>query len=525
MNMEHGVEVPNILHIFVDQQRFDTIRELGNHIIHTPNLDRLCRSGVAFSNAFSPSPVCVAARCSMIYGQYPVHTGCYANTIMPTDERETFMEALTKAGYRTHGIGKCHFTPDTYALRGFQTRERQEEGGAGSLEKEDYLKFLHDAGFGYMLEPLGVRSEMYYIPQPSPLPARLHPSQWVGDRALEFMEQTGKGEAPWYLFCSFIDPHPPFAPPSPWHKLYRTPMMPPPQIAEDYESLQTYVNRCQNRYKYRDRGIDLNLLRTMKAYYYATISFVDYQIGRLLDALEADNRLGNTLIVFTSDHGELLGDNHCFGKRSMHDASARIPMIVTLPGVFDGGRRCTAPVSLVDLAPTFLNLAGAAITTHQLDGEDLTAVASGQSRRQYVFTQHSYTHEMDYANSEQKIAPDMLADRELEIAACSTYMAVSEQWKYVYSAPDDREFLFDRQLDLQESRNCAGMSFYRETVAKMRGTVHKYLQYNPKAVDGDQWRSFPRKIFPVNPDAGLLIQDGYAPWAKPELPDGYVAQG
>ena len=116
---------PNILHIFVDQQRFDTIRALGNHIIHTPNLDRLCSNGVAFTNAFSPSPVCVAARCSMIYGQYPANTDCYANTTMPTDNRTSFMTALTDAGYCTHGIGKCHFTPDTYALRGFQSRERQ----------------------------------------------------------------------------------------------------------------------------------------------------------------------------------------------------------------------------------------------------------------------------------------------------------------------------------------------------------------------------------------------------------------
>ena len=102
---------PNILHIFTDQQRFDTIGLL-NPVIKTPNLDRLCENGVVFTNSYSPSPVCISARCSMIFGQYPMNTGCYENTIMPTDDRQPFMDALTDTGYRTHGIGKCHFTPD-----------------------------------------------------------------------------------------------------------------------------------------------------------------------------------------------------------------------------------------------------------------------------------------------------------------------------------------------------------------------------------------------------------------------------
>ena len=127
----------NILHIFVDQQRFDTIGALGNPVIKTPNIDRLVNSGVAFTNAYTPCPVCIAARCSMIYGQYPMNTGCYENTPMP-DDRPSFMQELTKAGYYTHGIGKCHFSPDPYALKGFCSREQQEESLSGDLSKESY---------------------------------------------------------------------------------------------------------------------------------------------------------------------------------------------------------------------------------------------------------------------------------------------------------------------------------------------------------------------------------------------------
>ncbi len=276
---------PNILLFFTDQQRADTISALGNPIIRTPSLDRLCAEGTAFTSAYTPSPVCVSARCAMHYGLYPSQSGCYENgSPMPSDGRQSFMDILTGAGYRTHGIGKCHFTPDLYALRGFQTREYQEEL-VGDPDRDDYLKCLHANGFRHICDPHGIRGEMYYVPQPAQMPASLHPTQWVGDRAAAFVEAQAASDQPWLLYASFIHPHPPFAPPNPWHKLYRAPMMPLPFMPQDAGSLLIWVNREQNRYKYRDQGLDQNLLRCMKAYYYAAISFIDYQVGRVLDAL------------------------------------------------------------------------------------------------------------------------------------------------------------------------------------------------------------------------------------------------
>ena len=313
---------PNILHLFTDMQRFDTIAALGNNVIKTPNLDRLCRKGVAFTNAYSPSPVCVSARCSMITGQYPHNTGCYENGHMPTDGRQSFMAALNENGYRTHGIGKCHFTPDKFALRGFETREVQEECGESSKDqdKHHYIKYLNEKGYGHICEEHGIRGEMYYTPQPSQIPAEDHPTQWIGDRSINFLKEQQEG--PWYLYASFIHPHPPFTPPNPWHKLYRPSMMPLPEVPDDWENLLTYVNKVQNRYKYADQGMSNHQMRLIKAYYYACISFVDYQIGRILDTLESTGQLDNTLILFSSDHGEHLGDRNSLGKRSMHDSSA-----------------------------------------------------------------------------------------------------------------------------------------------------------------------------------------------------------
>jgi arylsulfatase A-like enzyme len=488
---------PNILLIFTDQQRADTIHALGNAVIRTPNLDRLYTSGTAFTSAYTPSPVCVPARCSMLYGQYPPQTKCYDNNFpMPVDGRPSFVEILTRAGYRTHGIGKCHYTPDLHALRGFQTREKQEEI-VFSPEVDDYLKFLHAAGYGYITDPHGVRSEMYYIPQIAPMPAKFHPAQWVGDRGVAFLESVAHHNQPWYLFLSFIHPHPPFSPPIPWHKLYRVPEMPLPNLPPHYTALQTYINRVQNRYKYRDRGLDFNLIRCIKAYYYATISFVDFQIGRILDMLEKHGMLDRTMIIFTSDHGELLGDYGCFGKRSMHDACAKVPLLVRFPERFSSGKTCNIPVSLVDVAPTVLNSADIHFDAYRLDGIDLAEVANNASKRRFVF--------MQYQNRGNAI-----------------YTIITEKWKYAYSAPDNKEFLFDRSADPLETKNLAHVNSCNGIKQQLKRDLIEYLSSTGEidAIDGDDWRIYPQMEIPSDPDAGLIVQEH--PWAQVNLPPSYM---
>ncbi|MHB0858763.1 MAG: sulfatase family protein [Anaerolineae bacterium] len=490
---------PNILLLFTDQQRHDTIRAAGNASIATPNLDRLTREGVRFSSAYTPSPVCVPARCALLYGRYPHRTGCTDNDDAMPNNLPSLMEVLTEAGYRTHGIGKMHLTPDLNALRGFQSRETQEEiRGAG--EPDDYLAYLHANGFHHVHDPFGCRGEMYYIPQPAQMPARLHGSQWVGDRSVAFLD-AHEGDQPFFLMSSFIHPHPPFSPPTPWNKLYRGPLMPPPKRPEGFEAFQTYMARVQNRYKYRDAGFDLNLVRMLKAYYYACISFVDYQIGRMLASLERTGRLDNTLILFSSDHGECLGDYGCFGKRNMLDVAARIPLLARLPGRFAAGETCDTPASLVDLMPTALAAAGMRSDDLGLDGVDLATLAreggGGTDAERTVYSQYNR--------------------RELGV-----YMALDRQTKYYYSAPDRREFLLDRVRDPEETRNRAGVTFCRGDLGRMRARLLDMFQRSgyDEPVEAGAWRLFPQPELPVDPDAGLLVQD--QGWAAPyqQLP-GY----
>jgi arylsulfatase len=476
---------PNVLFIFTDQQRADTIHAAGNPVIKTPHLDRLVREGTRFSSAYTASPVCVPARCSLITGRYAHNTGCPDNGFPMPDEPPSFMQLLTDAGYRTHGIGKMHFTPEWRAMRGFQTRAFQ-AGIPRRPEVDDYLRFLHENGYGHVHDAHGVRGEMYYVPQPAQMPARLHVTQWCGDLACEFIRAQPSGE-PFFLWASFQQPHPPFAPPTPWNKLYRWPLMPLPKRVHQQERLWTYANRHQNRYKFRDFGIDYNLVRGMKAYYYATISFIDHQVGRMLDALAATGRLDDTLIVFTSDHGEFLGDYDCFGKRSMLDAAARIPLIVRLPGRFAAGESCDTPVSTVDVMPTILGAAG--VEAESRDGTDLVDVVR-QGGDRTVYSQY-------------------------QRGAHGVYMALDRRWKYYYSAPDRREFLFDRLEDPEETRSRPGLGFCGSPLDEMRGRLIARFGRDgyEEPLDGDGWRLFPQPVMPEDPDAMLLVQD--AKWSTP----------
>jgi len=503
---------PNILHILVDQMRWDCIQALGNPFIKTPALDRLFAQGAAFTNAFSPSPVCIPARASMIYGQYPQTTGCYENNFpMPPETQDTFMGRLTQEGYRTHGIGKCHFTPNPLALRGFQTRETQEELPDKS-EDDDYLSFLHSNGYSYVIDPHGVRGEMYYIPQVSQIPQTLHPTRWVGDRSLAFLKEQKDAASPWYLFSSFIHPHPPLSPPSPWHKLYGYDDVPLPRVPVQYESLLTYVNRAQNRYKYRDQGVDLNVIRMIRAYYYASISFIDHQVGRILDTLEATGALANTLVVFASDHGEYLGDYHCYGKRGMHDAAARVPFLVSQPGVFEGGRVYDQPISLIDLAPTFLKAAG----SHEnggasFDGLPLQDAISGTNTRDRVFSQLSFVEQADGTRGGMFFRPDPITDENR--AANSSYMVATKDHKYIYCASDNKELFFDRRRDPFESRNRVHARASEKVVHQLRVSLMEHLKKGGETagIENGTWKVFPARTLPDDPDFGLLTQD--QPWA------------
>jgi choline-sulfatase len=198
----------------------------------------------------------------------------------------------------------------------------------------------------------------------------------------------------------------------------------------------------------------------------------------------------------------------------MHDACARIPLLARLPGRFAAGQVCDMPANLVDIAPTVCAAAGTRIDSHALDGCDLADLATGATQRELVFSQHAFVP--------FKPKGHLLHQDPESRAALSTHMAVSRRWKYVYSAPDHREFLFDRRTDPLETRNRAGVVLCQKELAAMRGALLDHLRAGGETggiTPEGHWREFPRQVLPEDPDALLLIQDHA--WPDTRIP-GYT---
>lgn len=490
---------PNVLLLFADQFRWDCIGALGEKPIVTPHLDALCREGAVFTRAYSPSPVCVPARMSMFYGQYPFNTGVTNNSSSFTPHQKNFMQALGDNGYYCHGIGKMHFTHDRDGLNGFHSRERQEELSA-SADQDEYLKYIQSKGYRKVFDMNGQRSEMYYIPQVSQLPAEDHPTQWIGDRSVEFIRNYRR-QKPFFLMSSFIHPHPPFSPPTPWNKMYRVPFVDDPIIPDDYEKLLVYINHYQNRYKYRDNGIDKNLVKTMRAFYYACISFIDYQIGRIREALERKGILDETLILFTSDHGELLGDYNSFGKRCMLDSSAKIPFLMRYPAGIKPQSRYDMPVNLVDIYPTLLDAATASVPGLKLDGVSLFDLICGKTGREYVYSQFSE-------------------------GAKGLYMLAGKHEKLVYSAADNKTLYFDARTSPREEKAHVNSRKPSPRSRIMKEALISLLKAHvPAAVSGNTFKKHPPIKVPSEKTKCLIYQD--QPWCRKEeslLPPPYTVK-
>jgi arylsulfatase len=365
----------HILIFFTDQQRWDTIGALGNSYIQTPNLDALVRESVTFNRCITPSPVCVPARLSMFAGQYPARTGCNNNNADTVYTGRGFYSLLTENGYQSCCVGKMHHLIDPYGDMGFEKRWIQEEL---SDPRDHYTQFIRE-NYPWIIDYHGMRSEMYYVPQISQLPAKDHPTAWVGDRCVEFINSCDP-QRPMLLVSSFIHPHPPYCPPSPWQKLYRDD--PPLPFEVEQDELDKFWDMIGDRCSCERLMMSRQDILRAKNFYYACISFIDYQVGRIIQALKDKGMYDDTLILFTSDHGDMMGDYGAIGKRSMVDSSCRIPFILRYPGM--GHQERYDACSLVDVAPTILSYAGIPYDEKEFDGVDLF----GENNRRYVYSQY-----------------------------------------------------------------------------------------------------------------------------------------
>ncbi len=455
---------PNILFLMSDQHRGDALGADGNAFVKTPNLDNLAREGLMFRRAYSSVPSCLPARTAILTGMSPWASGLLGYKPIvdyPFEGPAIFSEN----GYRTHAVGKNHFSPMRHK-HGYQSI-MLEEGWYTDLENQEKCDYtiwfeenypdmdINESGLGYV-DHRGGRI--------FPFEEKAHPTHWTADQAIEFLE-TYDGKDPWLLKVSFQRPHPPFDPPEKWAELYQEADIDLPKVGnwadekygQNLGSLEATPNATNGVFPVAE-------IISSKRSYYAALSYVDEQIGRLLELLKKRNEYRNTFILYTSDHGDMMGDHHMWRKCRPYEGSTRIPMIIRWPESMGlkikRGSKSDALVELRDVFPTFFDVAGIP-KPEVMDGISMIRVLKGVESRDILDLEHALIYEPDNA-----------------------WVALTDnRYKYIYFTLTGEEQLFDLINDPYEQNNLAGSQ--NQKIADVESWRQKMIEH--LRIRGDAW--------------------------------------
>lgn len=451
---------PNILFLMDDEHRADALGCAGNPSIRTPNLDRLAAEGAMFTRAYASVPSCLASRAAILTGLSPWNHGLLGFAEQSTRWPLVAPRAMNEAGYLTHAIGKNHFWPwqNTHGYAGVE----RHEGLPRTEGIDDYGLWLAQVAPGASDHATGLswndrRGAVW------PFKTEFHPTAWTGQRAVDFLNGYASDQ-PFFLKVSFHRPHPPYDPPTHWWEHYAHAELPPAYAGAWAQRWFGKFTSPEPPEEPRAR-LPAAQVRNSRQGYYGAISFVDEQIGRIMDTLRARELIDNTLIVFVSDHGEMLGDHHLWRKTYAYEASSRVPLIVRWgENVLTArrGRRLPHLAELRDLLPTFLDAAGSA-PTNALNGLSLLAPIRGE-------TDTRWRTQLD-----------------LEHSACywveSAWTGLTDgRFKYIYWSYTGRQQLFDLENDPTELHDLADDPSHANLLAAWRRKMIAHL-----APRGEQW--------------------------------------
>ena len=364
---------PNILWICTDQQRYDTINALGNKHIRTPNIDRLVATGTAFEHAYCQSPISTPSRGSFLTGMYPSTIHACINGSDHWDEAAPLItKLLADVGYDCGLAGKLHLSsamahepelrPKDDGYRRFWYSHAPHQGiGKGN----QYADWLESIGQDFKK----LKKKFGYIP------AQWHQTTWCADRAIEFIKE--KRSRPWLFSVNIYDPHGPFDPPQEYIDRFDIESLPEPLFRES--DLAAQERLASINFQRTARRPTYPAAKRTLAKYWAQIELIDENVGRMLDALKQTGQGDNTVVIFTSDHGEMAGDHGLNQKGCrFYEGLVRVPLIISWPGRFKQGIRSHALVELVDIAPTLLDMAGLAIPG-AMQGKSLLPILDGKA--------------------------------------------------------------------------------------------------------------------------------------------------
>jgi choline-sulfatase len=456
----------NILFLMGDQHRGDCVGADGATWVKTPNLDKLADEGVLFTKAYTSVPSCLPARTALLTGMSPWQSGQLGYKDIP-DYPHELPQLFTSAGYRTHAVGKNHFTPMRHS-HGYQSVELEEAWhtkieGSG---KCDYTLWFEQQLPGADINASGLHYTDHRGGVAFPFDEQYHATRWTADRAIHFLENY-RGEKPWLLKVSFQRPHPPFDPPERWLDQYRNTVIPRAKIGswaeKKYGTRTGLLAELKNPTSgnFPEEEIDAS-----RRAYYAAISYVDEQLGRVLEALENRGELENTLIIYTADHGDMMGDHHLWRKCRAYEGSARIPMILRWPESMHlkvrRGQVRDELVELRDVLPTFLHAAGIS-QPGVMDGASMFRILKNEPWRGMLDLEHAQIYEEDNA-----------------------WTALTDgRYKYIYFTLKGKQQLFDLEKDPYEMEDLASGEHLEKNgklLETWRGRMIEHLQ-----VRGEEW--------------------------------------
>ncbi|MBX3053167.1 MAG: sulfatase-like hydrolase/transferase [Caldilineaceae bacterium] len=437
----------NLLYILSDQHNRGALGCYGHPLVQTPNLDRLAARGTRFTNAYTTCPICVPARASLATGRYVHQIGYWDNAFPYDGAVPSWHHRLRAQGHQVDVIGKLHF------------RSADDDNGwSREIEPLHVVDGIGDA-LGCIRENAVFRNKREGIDEAGPGDSTyLQYDARNADNAVQWLENAPQDGKPWALFLSLVCPHPPYIAPQELFDLYPPDDIPlPPQWREedwpDHPAIDYF-----RRYFTFDSQFDETTIRRMNAAYYGVVTYLDQQIGRVLSSLEANGLSENTRIVYTTDHGEHLGARGIFGKFTMYEESAAVPLILAGPDV-PAGKVCATPVSLIDTFPSVVEAVGA---THAPEDADLPGaswwqIAQEPDQERTVFSEY---HALG--------------------TEAGIYMLRNRRYKYVHYTHQQPQ-LFDLLADPDECVDLAASPQHQPVLAAMEAELRVLL--NPEAVD------------------------------------------
>ena len=459
---------PNILLIMADQLTPFMMGCYGNSEVITPNLDELARSSRIFDAAYTANPLCTPARAAMMTGRYTSRLDCYDNASAFSSETPTLAHYLTCAGYETVLSGKMHFIgPDQ--LHGFEKRLNTDIYPADFswlptyVSEEDHV--LQSSKWGNAI------NYSQKTARPREWNDGLQYDEEVHAKTRDFLYRR-KDKRPLFLCVSYHHPHDPFQPPHRYWDQYENRAITLPDLTGFDEQGKSVLDCWLNTGFHRTDVFDIRgeaNLRAVRRAYSALVTYIDDKVGELICDLKQTGLYDNTVIVFTSDHGDMLGERAMVQKRCFYEWSARIPLLVRLPDASqsDWTGRCATPVSLIDLAPTFLELSGLA----QDDGKGIHLVTP--DRLVFDFDGVTLLHERDIESE------PIFSESHGEGVLWPCFMIRRGAFKYTYIHQKDEQ-LFNVAEDRQESQDLAALPQFAELKATLKARILE--RFNPEQV-------------------------------------------